>query len=59
RPDCPSHRPDTGPSRRSACIRATRLNRSKCPEQATDEQLDTWVEQIFTANALDDLFATR
>ncbi|MBK1621658.1 hypothetical protein CKO42_25345 [Lamprobacter modestohalophilus] len=32
---------------------------SKRPEQATDEQLDTWLEQILTANSLDDLFATR
>ncbi|MEA1053211.1 Rpn family recombination-promoting nuclease/putative transposase [Lamprobacter modestohalophilus] len=32
---------------------------SKRLEQATDEQLDTWVEQILTANALDDLFTTR
>jgi hypothetical protein len=32
---------------------------SKRLEQATDEQLDTWVEQILTANSLDDLFATR
>jgi predicted transposase/invertase (TIGR01784 family) len=29
---------------------------SKRLEQATDEQLDTWVEQILTVNSLDDLF---
>jgi hypothetical protein len=28
-------------------------------EQATDEQLDTWVEQILTANSLGDLFTAR
>lgn len=32
---------------------------SKRLEQATDEQLDTWVEQILTANSLDELFMTR
>ena len=32
---------------------------SKRLEQATDEQLDSWVEQILTANSLDDLFTTR
>lgn len=32
---------------------------SKRLEQATDEQLDAWVEQILSANSLDDLFTTR
>jgi len=32
---------------------------SKRLEQATDEQLDSWVERILTANSLDDLFKTR
>ncbi|WP_462323039.1 DUF4351 domain-containing protein [Halochromatium sp.] len=32
---------------------------SKRLEQAADEQLDTWVEQILNANSLDDLFTTR
>ncbi|MBK5937709.1 Rpn family recombination-promoting nuclease/putative transposase [Halochromatium roseum] len=32
---------------------------SKRLEQAADEQPDTWVEQILTANSLDDLFTTR
>ncbi|MEA1053206.1 hypothetical protein U5801_25855 [Lamprobacter modestohalophilus] len=32
---------------------------SKRLEQATDEQLDTWVEQILTAHSLDDMFRTR